>query len=158
MRVCYNKKMQTVAIDKLAFIQIKDRRVLETLSYGKNVWYIPGGKREAGESDEQALAREIKEESGLDVKLYNSDRQIEMGDVVQLFRPMHVLLENINPFHQHIDFIYYATADTDILNPQNGETTDLKWFTAKEIKSLKGAPENVKVLAVEAINLLSTPH
>ena len=36
-------------IDKLAFIQIKDRKVLETLSRGKDKWYTPGGKREGEE-------------------------------------------------------------------------------------------------------------
>ncbi len=59
--------MKKVVIDKLALISIKNRRVLETLSHGKNVWYIPGGKREIGESDFQALFREIKEELRVDI-------------------------------------------------------------------------------------------
>jgi 8-oxo-dGTP pyrophosphatase MutT (NUDIX family) len=54
-------------IDKLAWIHIKDRCVLGTLSKGKDRYYIPGGKRENGESDQQALVREIIEE--LTVKL-----------------------------------------------------------------------------------------
>ncbi|WP_308287346.1 NUDIX domain-containing protein [Actinomadura parmotrematis] len=37
-------------------------RVLSTRSRGKDVWYLPGGKREAGESDERTLLREIAEE------------------------------------------------------------------------------------------------
>ncbi len=49
-------------IDKLAWIHIKERRVLGTLSKGKDTYYLPGGKREVGETDEQALLREIKEE------------------------------------------------------------------------------------------------
>lgn len=49
-------------IDKLAWIEIKDKTILLTKSYGKDVFYIPGGKREIGESDEQALLREISEE------------------------------------------------------------------------------------------------
>lgn len=56
-------------IDKLAFIYIQDKRVLETLSYGKDVWYIPGGKREANESDIEALVREVKEELAVDLVL-----------------------------------------------------------------------------------------
>ena len=56
-------------IDKLAFIEIRDRKVLETCSYGKDKWYIPGGKREAGETDEQALIREMKEELLVDLVL-----------------------------------------------------------------------------------------
>lgn len=54
-------------IDKLAYIYLKDKRVLMTLSRGKDVWYIPGGKREAGESDEQALVREVGEELAVDL-------------------------------------------------------------------------------------------
>jgi 8-oxo-dGTP diphosphatase len=49
-------------IDKLAWIEIQDNRILLTKSYGKDKYYIPGGKRESGESDEQALIREIEEE------------------------------------------------------------------------------------------------
>ncbi len=59
--------MEKTYIDKLAFIEIKDRKILETCSYGKDKWYIPGGKREQGESDQQALIREVKEELAVDI-------------------------------------------------------------------------------------------
>lgn len=54
-------------IDKLAYIYLQDRQVLVTLSKGKDTWYIPGGKRETGESDHQALVREVKEELTVDL-------------------------------------------------------------------------------------------
>jgi ADP-ribose pyrophosphatase YjhB (NUDIX family) len=54
-------------IDKLAWISIKDRKILSTRSRGKDTWYFPGGKRESGESDEKALTREIKEELSVDL-------------------------------------------------------------------------------------------
>lgn len=54
-------------IDKLAWIYIKDRKILSTRSKGKDAWYIPGGKRENGESDEFALIREVKEELTVDL-------------------------------------------------------------------------------------------
>ncbi|MFA0122432.1 NUDIX hydrolase, partial [Vibrio sp. 10N.261.48.A2] len=41
-------------IDKLAWIFIKDGKLLMVRSKGKELFYLPGGKREAGESDEQA--------------------------------------------------------------------------------------------------------
>lgn len=55
-------------IDKIAFIYIKDGKILSTLSKGKDTYYIPGGKREGNETDEQTLIRECKEELTIDIK------------------------------------------------------------------------------------------
>jgi len=54
-------------IDKVAWLLIKDSKILSTRSKGKDTFYIPGGKREFGETDEQTLIREVKEE--LDVNI-----------------------------------------------------------------------------------------
>ncbi|MGJ1421080.1 NUDIX hydrolase [Sphingobacterium spiritivorum] len=54
-------------IDKVALIYIQDRRILTARSKGKDKYYIPGGKREAGENDTATLIREIKEELNVDV-------------------------------------------------------------------------------------------
>ena len=56
-------------IDKIAWIYTRDGKILSTLSRGKNVFYIPGGKREENETDEQTLVREIKEELDVDIVL-----------------------------------------------------------------------------------------
>lgn len=55
------------SIDKLAWIEIKNRRILSTRSRGKDTWYLPGGKREVGESDHEALIREIREELSVEI-------------------------------------------------------------------------------------------
>jgi 8-oxo-dGTP diphosphatase len=49
-------------IDKIAWLHLVDGRILSTRSRGKEVHYLPGGKREPGETDEQTLVREIREE------------------------------------------------------------------------------------------------
>jgi 8-oxo-dGTP diphosphatase len=55
-------------IDKLAWIEIKNNRILSTRSKNKNVFYFPGGKREFGESDTEALIREIREELSVELQ------------------------------------------------------------------------------------------
>lgn len=49
-------------------LYIKDGKILSTLSKGKDTYYIPGGKREENESDEQVLIRECKEELSIKIK------------------------------------------------------------------------------------------
>jgi ADP-ribose pyrophosphatase YjhB (NUDIX family) len=49
-------------IDKVAWLHLHEGRVLSTRSRGKDRFYFPGGKREAGETAAQALRREIEEE------------------------------------------------------------------------------------------------
>jgi 8-oxo-dGTP diphosphatase len=57
----------TPAIDKLGWLYIEGKRVLGARSRGKTTFYIPGGKRDPGESDAEALTREIKEELSVDL-------------------------------------------------------------------------------------------
>ena len=55
-------------IDKIALLYLKDGQILSTLSKGKDTYYLPGGKRELNETDEQTLIRECKEELTIDIK------------------------------------------------------------------------------------------
>ncbi|WP_237275920.1 NUDIX hydrolase [Tenacibaculum ovolyticum] len=55
-------------VDKIAFIETKDGQILSTRSKGKSKYYIPGGKRELGETDEETLTREILEELDVHIK------------------------------------------------------------------------------------------
>lgn len=65
-------KMQTAdvptMIDKLAWLHVEERKLLVVRSHGKKLFYLPGGKRDAGESDQEALIREIQEELSIELK------------------------------------------------------------------------------------------
>ncbi|WP_067491834.1 NUDIX hydrolase [Actinomadura hibisca] len=52
-------------IDKVAWICVRDGRVLAVRSHGRDAFYLPGGKREPGEDDAATLAREVGEELGV---------------------------------------------------------------------------------------------
>jgi 8-oxo-dGTP diphosphatase len=55
-------------IDKVAWVHIGNGRVLCARSRGKDSYYLPGGKREPGETDNDTLVREIEEELSVRLK------------------------------------------------------------------------------------------
>lgn len=55
-------------IDKIAWLHMVDGRVLCARSKGKDTYYIPGGKREPGETDIDTLIREVEEELSVRIK------------------------------------------------------------------------------------------
>ena len=59
--------LRLAPIDKIAWLRLEDGKVLSARSRGKDAYYLPGGKREPGESDLEVLVREVREE--LDVAI-----------------------------------------------------------------------------------------
>ncbi|GLU47423.1 NUDIX hydrolase [Nocardiopsis ansamitocini] len=49
-------------IDAIAWVRVREGRVLNVRAHGKDAFYLPGGKREPGETDAQTLVREVAEE------------------------------------------------------------------------------------------------
>ena len=58
-------------LDEVAFILIKDRKVLVVRSFDKDRFYFTGGKRQKNESDIQAVYREVKEEIDAEVDIFS---------------------------------------------------------------------------------------
>ncbi|GAA2423259.1 NUDIX domain-containing protein [Streptomyces macrosporus] len=52
----------TRLIDTVAWVHLRDGMILGARTRGKDLFYIPGGKRHDGESDLQTLLREVEEE------------------------------------------------------------------------------------------------
>jgi len=111
-----------------------------------------GGHVDRDELPEVTAIREAKEEAGLAIELYNPDTT-PFPDVQLLVRPAHMLLININEFHQHIDLLFYARAATNQVAPASGESNALQWYSRDEVINAK-MPENVRILALEALDLL----
>jgi 8-oxo-dGTP diphosphatase len=61
--------MDRLVLDKVAWIQVDGvGRILTTRNRGRELFYLPGGRREAGESDGQTLTREVAEELSVAVE------------------------------------------------------------------------------------------
>lgn len=119
-------------IDKLAWIFIRDGKVLFTRSKGKDVYYIPGGKREAGESDQEALMREIKEELGVEL-LPNALSYIETFEAQAHGKPEGVMVR----------MTCYGGDFTGELQP-NSEVEEIVWLTHRD--KLKTGPVDQMIL------------
>lgn len=117
----------------------------------QRIWLPPGGHIERDELPHHAAIREIEEETGLSLHLHSEaeaaalTRDME-ADVVP--QPAFILVEDINPYHQHIDFTYFALL---------GEGADdvwsahgFQWFAPHEL-TFEGVPANVRVGAARAV-------
>jgi len=106
-------------------------------------WLQPGGHIELNEHPEEALWREIKEETGLtkdDLKLIKTGPSIpRSSDAVTLPQPFDINVHPIDNKHQHIDLAYIMVSKTDKVKPTNThDTNELRWFTKEELDKIKG--------------------
>lgn len=123
-----------------------------------SLWLPIGGHIEKDETPTQAVLREIKEETGLDVIL--AKRKLLKTDVVEeLVCPVTILVEKLKPYkkekaHYHIDLIYFSFCKNPGVVKMQEEHN---WFSAKELAKLSLTRE-VKTLARKAINFKTSPH
>ena len=134
---------------------VYDNKVLLHRHKKYNTLFPLGGKMSEEEVPHEAAIREVYEESGLEVELYNRDSELDLGRVIQLHSSMHTLLENIGHEVENIDFIYFARAFSNEVRPQKGESKEVYWFTKEEIESNDTIKPHVKVMALDALRILS---
>ena len=103
-------------LDVLAWVCVRDRRMLAVRSRGRDAWYMPGGKLEPGESDAQALVREIAEElgvtlNGATLREYCVVRDLAHGMNMEMQMACYVAQAHGEPApHAEIDALAWLTA------------------------------------------------
>ncbi|MEZ5115136.1 MAG: NUDIX domain-containing protein [Candidatus Nanopelagicales bacterium] len=126
-----------------AVVRARDGRLLVVRrgrEPARGTWSLPGGRVEAGETDPQAVAREVREETGLIVEVGGHvgtvERDAGSGDV-------YVIRD-------------YAARAADGAEPTAGDDADdARWVTEDELRSLTTSPELVETL--ESWGLLRPP-
>lgn len=134
---------------------VNDGKVLLHNHKKFNTLFPVGGHMEANELPHETALREAYEESGLKVKLHSDEEQLGLGRVQQLPRPMNLLLENIGHEKENIDFIYFASADTFDLNPNNGESNEFYWLSKEEIERDDNIMPHIKGMALHALKAIN---
>ena len=118
-------------IEVVAAIIKRDNKIFITRrAYGDfvDMWEFPGGKIESGESQEEALVREIKEELELDINELDFLITIDY-DYPDFHLTMHC-------------FICQISGGTLNLNAHN----DAKWITFEELDNQKWVPADILVI------------
>ena len=133
---------------------VHQNKTLLHLHRSLKMWLPPGGHIDRDELPHIAAVREVKEETGLDIELIHDDPTIQSENALEIPGPRHLLLENINPFHQHIDMIYFAKADSFEVNPDEGESLELRWFSLKDLEGDE-LENDIRLLGQEAIGVIS---
>lgn len=103
-------------IDALGWVYVAQRKLLCARSHDKDAFYLPGGKREPGETDAQAIAREVQEEIGLNLKL----------DSLQHFTTIHSAAHGHGPNAQVL-LICYESGFSGEIQP-DAEIAEIAWF------------------------------
>jgi 8-oxo-dGTP pyrophosphatase MutT (NUDIX family) len=120
-------------------------------------WLSVGGHIELDEDPNMAAVREVKEEVGLDIKLSGHARSVVENDLGfrELIPPRFLGRHIVNPTHDHIMFVYFATSETDVIadSTSDHERAETKWFTMEELSNTKLVP-NVEFYAKEALKEL----
>ncbi|MCF7806986.1 MAG: NUDIX domain-containing protein [Candidatus Marinimicrobia bacterium] len=135
------------------FVVYKDKTLLHK-HMKLDMWLPPGGHIDRDELPHVAAKREVLEETGLEVEIIHDEPAIFSDNAREIPGPRHLLLENINPFHQHIDMIYFALASSFDVKPDANESQVLKWFSIADLQS-SDIENDIRILGEEAVRALA---
>ena len=126
-----------------ALVLVRDRRLLMVTARGRDVLYLPGGKQEAGETGEDALVRETREEVGLEL-----DRA-SLRELGTIRTQAHG-----EPEGREVHMRLWSAAPTDAATAEpspspSGEIGELHWVTSADADRCPPAGVETLRLAVE---------
>lgn len=129
---------------------INDGKVLLLHHKKLGVWLYPGGHVEKNETPEQAVKREVKEETGLDIEILDEkDNKLSdiNADVSVLHNPYVILCERVGD-HYHIDIVYLCkiSGKNKKIKYDKNESNDIGFFSVSELDNIKLFPNFKRLL------------
>ncbi|MEO8862770.1 MAG: NUDIX domain-containing protein [Candidatus Saccharimonadales bacterium] len=136
------------------FIVSESKKVLLVNHPRYNKWIPIGGHIELDEDPEEALYREIKEETSLEVEILSTKPNITSTGTKFILSPNYVDVHEANPPHKHISFTYFAKSKGESFTISD-EHDDMKWFSTEELRDKKyNLSEAVIFYSLEALKLV----
>ena len=132
---------------------VEDGKVLLVHHRGFDKWVPPGGHIEAGDTFSDTVAREVFEETGLEVEvLSTTPALLDDDNATPLPGPFYVDLEREGfRFPSITQFFYVRRKDrSSSVLAQVEEVFDVRWFDASELASIPTF-EQVRTVALFAI-------
>ena len=146
-------------IDYTADVFIVHRgKVLLRMHDKYHLWLVPGGHIELDEDPNEAAIREVKEEVGLDIKLWDGNIGPIQNDsrVRVLIPPVSMNRHSIGDRHEHISLVYFATTPHDgvVVDEAHGDAShEWRWFTREELDTTD-IPQNIREYAKFALDTI----
>ena len=113
---------------------VYENRVLLIHHKQLDKWLPVGGHIELDEDPEEALFREVKEESGLEIEVLSKKPLIESEGTKFLYTPSFFDIHKISEAHKHIGLVYFAKAKSDKFIFNKKEHKDIRWFGEEDLE------------------------
>jgi 8-oxo-dGTP pyrophosphatase MutT (NUDIX family) len=131
-------------------------KVLLRMHPNLKIWCSVGGHIDAGEDPNTAALREVKEEVGLDVRLWDGNKRFHVNDphLRNLVPPVGLNRHTSYDGHEHVTFVFFATSETDAVVPEH-ENDEWRWVARDELDGMDLLP-NIREYAEGALKELAS--